>query len=326
MKEIDLFGLGHALVDIQIEVSETELGTTGYKKGSMTLTDSSEQNKIIEMFSDKKHLLSSGGSAANTIKAFSGFGGRSAYKTKLGQDRFGEFYAKEFQDLNIKLLADNSTEIPTGRCIVLITPDSERTMITDLGASANFEFEDNDLDLISESEWLYLEGYKFASENGTDVSIRAAKVAYKQRTKIALTFSDTFITDNFRDNLAKLPPVDLVFCNESEALSYTRSKNVDEAMEKLSENFNNVIITQGSGGSTVKWDGKILTINPVPTKAKDTTGAGDMFAGAFLYGITSSNDPEKSGNLASLASSLIVSQYGARFFGNFAELKIKSGL
>lgn len=321
-KNIQLCGLGNGLVDLQYEVSDDKLFSLDLKKGEMLLVDAEKQSKILEQFQSENQVLCSGGSAANTIIAFSSLGGKSAYMTVLGQDEFGDYYSREFDVLGIELAAPKITEDATGTCIVFITTDSERTMHTALAATATFGVDNISEDFISRSEWLYIEGYKFSEPSSTEAIFKAIEIAKENNTKIAVTFSDVFITDIFKDNLKKVvEQSDLVFCNENEAKSFTGKSYIPEAFDTLCKLVPNVVLTKGAEGSLIYWNGTKHEIPAYKASPKDTTGAGDMFAGAFLYGIAEYNDPEKAGHLASFMSAKIVSQFGARLSEDAASLK-----
>ncbi len=323
-KDIELIGLGNGLVDLMFEVSEIELNDFNLKKGEMLLVETSKQEPILKKFAERSQYKCSGGSAANTIIAFSQLGGKSAYKTVLGKDDLGKFYAKEFEDLGIVLNADFVEDLPTGTCVVLITPDTERTMHTALGATALFNENHINEDIIARSEWLYIEGYKFSEDSSSKAIFKAIETAKKHNTKISVTFSDVFITNIFKSNLSKVVEVaDLVFCNDQEAMSYTNTNDAETAFNELAKICPNVIVTQGKNGSLVKWNNEILQIPSYKANPLDTTGAGDMFAGAFLYGLIKTNSPKIAGHLASYAASVIVSQFGARISGDMNEIKRK---
>lgn len=324
MKDIQLFGLGNGLVDIQYEIDDMELEELNLKKGEMRLVESESQRAILEKYKNRKHNKCSGGAAANTIICFSQLGGKAAYSTVLGNDEFGHFYAQEFLDLGIELSAEMLDDFPTGTCFVFITPDSERTMHTSLGATAFFGKHNIDEKVIARSQWIYAEGYKFTAQSSTEALFYSVELAKKYNTKVALTFSDIFIIENFRENLKKVVvQSDLVFCNENEALCYTGANNVEQAIELLSSECPNVVVTLGSRGAIVKWEGKIYSIPSYPAKPVDTTGAGDCFAGGFMYGIITTGNPVIAGHLASAVGAKVVSQLGARIAGDLTELRDK---
>lgn len=316
-KMLNLYGIGNALVDLQINVEDEIIHKLGISKGEMRLVDDKLQSNIIEQLKDKKINICSGGSAANTVVAFAGFGGKAAYNTILGNDEFGTFYANEFKELDIHLIAPCLDNKSTGTCLVLISPDSERTMITSL--AVNEELNENHLseEYIAKSEWIYLEGYKFSNPNSSKALKTAAEMAKDNNTKISFTFSDTFITGMFKPEIEKvLEHTNLIFCNEHEAMSFTGKDNTEAAFKELCKTVPNVSVTLGRHGSVIYWDKEKITVPPYPAERVDTTGAGDMFAGAFLYGITHFNSAEKAGHLASVASAKIVSIMGARLNEN----------
>lgn len=321
-KDIQLTGIGNALVDIQFEVSDAELADFSFEKGTMTLVDSSVQLGIMQSLGNRTHYKMSGGSAANTIAAFSSFGGKTAYKTMVGDDDLGRFYIGEFRDLGIIIDAGIDKESPTGTCFILITPDAERTMITSLGATVRHGREHIRDEVIKRSEWIYIEGYKLTEDIGFEAVNHAIDLAKKFDTKVAFTFSDKFIIDVFRDKLNTIiGKSDLVFCNELEARTFTGYDDAEHAFKELSSLGCNLAMTLGDKGSVVKWGGDVLNIPSYPAKAIDTTGAGDMYAGGFLYGLIMKGDPEIAGRLGSLGASRIVSQYGPRLQGSHTDLK-----
>ncbi|MBX3044748.1 MAG: adenosine kinase [Candidatus Kapabacteria bacterium] len=313
MKDIELCGLGNGLVDLQFLVSDEDLIKSDLQKGAMVLIDVEKRNRLVKDFSHLEFHKVSGGSAANTIISFAQLGGKGAYKTVLGNDDFGDFYAREFHDLGIVLNAEHIETAPTGICVIFITPDSERTLYTCLAATAEFSSKNIDEDIITRSQWLYIEGYKFSEPHSTEAIYKAVEIAKKHDTKIAVTFSDTFVTELFRDGLMKVVEAsDLVFCNEGEAKSFTKSDSREESFKILCDMVPNVAVTYGSEGSKIKWDGKIYDIPSFKVKPIDTTGAGDSYAGAFMYGIIKHGDAAIAGKLASNISSRIVAQMGPR--------------
>lgn len=323
-KNIDLCGIGNALVDIQIQIKDEDIKNFNLNKGEMRLVEAKDQQILIEKLKSYDNFKSSGGSAANTIIAFSQFGGKSAYQTLIGSDEFGDFYANEFKELNILLPCSVDNKNPTGTCLVLITPDSERTMLTYLGASANFSLDKIQEETIANSKWIYIEGYEFTQKESSEAVYKAVEIAKKNNTKIAVTFSDVFITDIFYDNLKYVADnSNLIFCNEAEAMKYAKVNNLKDAFEYFEENFNNFVITLGAKGSLIKWHDKTYEIPVYPAKPIDSTGAGDMFAGGFMYGIIYTESPIKAGHLASFSSAKVVSQLGARLTENQKDFRDK---
>jgi len=311
-KDIDLCGLGNGLVDLLYEVSFEELENLGLRKGEMRLVNASLQNKLFEFLKGKEHYKCSGGSAANTIIAFTQFGGKSAYHTVLGNDENGRFYFEEFRKLNIELVAPMIDE-PTGTCIVLITPDSERTMNTSLGATAHFGPEHVNPKFIERAKWIYLEGYKFTAPKSTEALYLAIDIARATGTSIALTLSDVFVVKNFYNHVIEsIQKVDLLFCNEQEAKALAGQENLNEVINFLKKIVPNFIITRGENGSFAYINKREYEFNAFEAKPIDTTGAGDMYAAGFLYGLIKKKNIEFAGKLASYASAHIVAQFGAR--------------
>lgn len=324
IKDIDLVGLGNGLVDIQYKIDDKELEIFNLKKGEMRLTQDETTDDILKKMSHIDYTKCSGGSAANSIIAFAALGGKSAYKTVLGNDELGKFYEQEFKDLKIDLNTQFLDDSPTGSCFVFITPDSERTMLTYLGATARFSDDHISEDYIKRAKWLYIEGYKFSEPASSEAIQHAVALAKKYDTKIAVTFSDVFIIEHFRENLEfVVDNSELVFCNEQEAKAFTKEEDAEKAFNKLNENCPNVVVTFGKNGSKIRYEGKEYKIPSYPANAIDTTGAGDMFAGCFLYGIIHDKDAEKAGHLASYASSRVVSQLGARLNEDLKEIRNK---
>lgn len=322
MKTISLAGVGNALVDLEYSVTDEELVAFGVTKGSMTLTTPEQQQKMIAALGDRNVHRCSGGSAANTLIAFAQFGGQGAYCSLLGDDRFGLFYASEFETLGIALDAHKIPGATTGSCLVLITPDSERTLNTTLAINTEFARNNVSEERIKQSEWLYIEGYKLTDDNGMEAIEVALHYARKHDTRVAVTCSDPFIIDVFGDRLKRvLKHADLIFCNEKEATTLTHTENADEAFLALASTHNSVVVTKGANGSNVRWLGSDASIPAYAITPVDATGAGDMYAGAFFYGVLNRHSPEMAGRLASYASAQVVAQFGARLRANHIEVR-----
>jgi sugar/nucleoside kinase (ribokinase family) len=202
----------------------------------------------------------------------------------------------------------------TGKCLVMVTDDSERTMNTFLGITQNFSVKDVNEAAIKDSKYLFIEGYLVTSPNGKEAMMHAKKIAESAGTKVALTFSDPAMVKYFKSNFEDVigPSVDLLFANEEEAMLFTGKDNLLEAREELKKAAKHFIITQGKNGAMIFDGDTFIDIEPYKTTAIDSNGAGDMFAGAFMYGITNGHNYASSGKLASMASSKIVSQFGPR--------------
>ncbi|MDP1520914.1 adenosine kinase [Porticoccus litoralis] len=317
MTKYHVYGLGAALVDTEIEVTDQDLQKLQVDKGLMTLVDEQRHHELLEHLSD--HLTASkrasGGSAANTIIAVSSFGGKAFYSCKVADDEHGRFYLDDLADAGVDYhhngkLADGIT----GKCLVLITPDAERSMNTYLGVSETVSEQELHPEAIANSEYLYLEGYLVTSDSGRQAAIRAREIAEQHGVKTSLSLSDPGMVTYFKDGLQQMigRRVDLLFCNQAEALGWTGCDDIDSAARQLLEISNSFAVTLGAEGALVCDGNEFYRIPPHAVTAVDTNGAGDMFAGAFLYGITHGLDYPMAGQLASLASANIVSQFGPR--------------
>jgi sugar/nucleoside kinase (ribokinase family) len=315
-KKFDVYGIGNALVDMEFEVTADFLTEAKIEKGLMTLVDEARQTEIVNTLTGTQHKRSCGGSAANTMIAVSQFGGKSFYSCKVASDETGDFYFKDLMDNGVETNLSTSSLEPgtTGKCIVLITPDADRTMNTFLGITQNFSTKELIEEHIKNSNYLYIEGYLVASPTGKEASIKAKKIAENHNVKTALTFSDVNMVNFFTDGLSEMlgSGVDLLFCNEAEAFAYTKSNNIDEAVAGLKKIAKTFAITRGPKGALV-FDGEDeIHVVTMPVEAIDTNGAGDLFAGAMLYGINNGMTYAEAAKLGCFASSTLVTQFGAR--------------
>jgi sugar/nucleoside kinase (ribokinase family) len=314
MKEFQICGLGNAVVDIFLEISEAEFAQLGFERGGMRLVDHGEQKLLLERYQKHEPKLVSGGSVANSIIAFSQLGGQAAFIGCVGDDRYGLFYANEFEELGIDIGNPIIVNEATGTCVCIITPDAERTMRTCLAVSSHLSAKHIDAERVKNSDWLFIEGYVFANPDTGQKAIREAiRIAKENGTKVAVTCSDAFVVNVFGDALRDaLKSTDLFFCNETEACAVTGAATAEQAFEKLNGNISSVVVTNGPNGAYVRHGGVSTHVPAFPTEPKDLTGAGDMFAGAFLYGITHGVSAEKAARAGSFLSHKIISQVGAR--------------
>ena len=311
-KEFQLCGLGNAIVDIFLEVSEPEFALLGFERGGMQLVDLNEQKLLLQRYQKHEPKLVSGGSVANSTIAFSQLGGEAAFIGCVGDDRYGLFYTSEFEELGIDIGNPIIVNEATGTCVCVITPDAERTMRTCLAVSSHLAARHVDERRIKNSEWLFIEGYVFANPATGQTAIREAiKLAKQHGTKIALTCSDAFILNVFGDAFKDaLKSADLLFANETEARALTRAATAEDAFKQLK--IPSLVVTNGAHGAFVRHAGIEAHVPAVPCEPKDLTGAGDMFAGSFLYGITHGVDPEKTARAACFLSHKVITQIGAR--------------
>ena len=315
MSRYDVYGLGNALVDMEFEVHDQFLNENRIDKGVMTLVDENQQQELIGQLDVFEGNKASGGSAANTLIAVSSMGGSSYYSCKVADDELGHFYLDDLKAAGVDCNMDGKHKGGiTGKCLVMVTPDAERTMHTFLGVFSELSPYEVSEDAIKNSQYCYLEGYLTTSETGKAANIEARTIAEAYGIKTALTFSDPFVVEHFRDGFTDTigDGIDLLFCNEAEALSYTQKSTVEEAAEVIRTFAKTFAITLGSKGAAIYDGSDMISIAANPVKAVDTNGAGDLFAGAFMYGLTHGMTFEQAGNLASKASSQIVSQFGPR--------------
>lgn len=316
MKKYDVVGVGNALVDIEFKVTDQFFLDNQVEKGLMTLVDEERQNSLMSVINTKEAKKQCGGSAANTVIAVSQFGGKSYYCCKVANDELGHFYLKDLADSGVdnNLNEDTLEEGITGKCLVMVTEDSERTMNTFLGITQNFSVAEVNEAAIKDSKYLFIEGYLVTSPNGKEAMMKAKKIAEESGTKVALTFSDPAMVKYFKEAFEDVigPSVDLLFANEEEAMLFTGKETLAEAREEMKKAAKHFVITQGKNGAMIFDGDTFIDIEPYKTVAIDSNGAGDMFAGAFMYGITNGHSYASSGKLASMASSRIVSQFGPR--------------
>lgn len=317
MKKYVAYGIGAALVDTEIKVKDAELAQMNIEKGLMTLVDEQRRRELLAHLDG--HLVkashASGGSAGNSMIATAQFGGPTFMSCKVANDGDGDIYLADLEAAGVDhCLKSNRSAGTTGKCLVLITPDAERSMNTFLGISETLSVEQLDPEAIAASEYVYIEGYLVTSPTGLAAAVRTREIAEASGVKTALSFSDPGMVQHFRDGMAQIigQRLDLIFCNEDEALSWANSDDIDVAVEKLKEVARTFVITRGGDGA-LTFDGHTLTtIPPHKVQAVDTNGAGDMFAGAFLYAITRGEDFPTAGRFASLAAGKIVANYGPR--------------
>ena len=312
----DVFGIGNAIVDIVTEVDHDFFEKNEVEKGVMTLVDEKRQIHLMGAIDMKRSRMSGGGSAGNTVVALNQFGGKSFYSCLVAHDDLGKFFLDDLKHhgVNTNLKYEHCPAGHSGRCLVMTSPDAQRTMNTFLGVSSFLSPEHLDEEAIKNSSYVYLEGYLVASPKGLEAIKEAKKIAEKNKVEVALTFSDPSMVKYFSKQMEEIvgASVDLLFCNDEEALIFTGTNSLSEAREKLKQLAKRFVITLGANGAMVYDGDTFVNIEPYATVAVDTNGAGDMFAGAFMYGITHGHSYAGSGKLASLASSHVVRQWGPR--------------
>lgn len=326
MKKNHIYGVGAALVDTEVTVSDEFLHSQSIDKGVMTLVDQSRQAQLIEALDGFSADIQrqSGGSACNTVVAASYFGVRACFGGKVANDNDGALFADDLAEAGVSFYSAQVDAGVTGKCLVMITDDAERTMNTYLGVSDAFSSAEIEHSALIDSEWFYIEGYLQTDERRTAVVKSAVEKAKAHDVKVALSLSDPFVAEIFSNNLRSVigEGVDLIFCNRDEALAFTQADSIESAAQGLKQYAKTFAITDGANGAHI-FDGEDLFLVPaVKAKAVDSNGAGDMFAGAFLYAINSGRDYHWAAQLANRAAAMVVERFGPRLKpADFAQLK-----
>lgn len=320
----DVYGVGNALLDIQARVADSVLTDLHFAKGIMTLVDEPTQEQVLGKLNGVTLNRCAGGSAANTIMGISDFGGQAAYVGKVGQDETGECFLGDMRKMGVAI-ESKPVDGRTGTCVVLITDDAQRTMLTNLAVSSQLGPADIDEAEIKKAKYVYIEGYLFGGEPTRSAALRAIELAKKNGVKVAFTVSDPFLIQYNRDLFLQLieGPVDLLFCNLDEARALTGHHDPIECAQEIHKHAENVALTLGGDGSILMHEGKVIPIEGVAVKAIDTTGAGDMYAAGILYGITNGLSWKQAGHLASHAAARVVAQMGARLQNRFTKKEVE---
>jgi sugar/nucleoside kinase (ribokinase family) len=317
VKPYAAYAIGAALIDTEIQVTDNQLQAMNIEKGMMTLVDQARQAEMLSHLSD--HLVrashASGGSAGNSMIATALMGGPTYMSCKVAHDDDGDIYLADLEQSGVAHgLNDQRKEGVTGKCIVLITPDAERSLNTHLGISETLSTEEVDEAAIRDSEWVYLEGYLVTSPTGHAAALRTKALADKHGVRTAVSFSDPGMVKFFRDNMAAMVEggVDLVFCNEVEALEWGQCDDIEDALAAIKQVAKRFVITLGADGA-ITWDGETLhRVAAQPVEAVNTNGAGDMFAGAFLYALSRGESDLRATEYATLAAGEVVKYFGPR--------------
>ncbi|NKB35243.1 MAG: adenosine kinase [Pseudomonadales bacterium] len=316
MAKYDVYGVGNALVDTEFEVPDSFFAEHKIQKGFMTLVAHEQQQHLVgilkKLYGVKKQ--SGGGSAGNTMYALTHFGGKAYYACKVANDDTGDFFLDQLGHHNIDTSVSVREHGTSGRCLIMVSPDAERTMHTYLGVSETLSLDEMNFEAAKESSYIYIEGYLVTSPSAKAAIINLKEFANKSGIKTALTFSDPAMLEYFKDDVNDVLDggVDLLFCNEQEIKLWAGTEDFEKACSAMEQVARQFAITRGADGAVVYDGERYIPIAGNPVKAIDTNGAGDMFAGAFLYGITQGKDFETAGKLASRASSQVVTVFGPR--------------
>ncbi len=316
MKNVDLFALGNAIVDYEIDTHPEQLTQLSVEKGVMTLVDEARQQQLIEALSSgTQHFRACGGSAANSVIAAARLGLKCYLTCKVAADEPGDFYLRDLTRHQVGFnRAGQFVAGKTGKCLVMITPDADRTMNTFLGRSADIGPECLDQSILAGARVLYVEGYLVTGDNSFALCQQAMQVAQQNNTSVAVSLSDPNIVKFFKDKFHTLlaEPVNWLFCNLEEALELTGAQDLDGACDAISRYAKETVITLGAEGVAIVNDMGVTKVAGAPTKAIDTNGAGDMFAGTFLSAVLKGASIDTAAKLANIGASQVVANYGPR--------------
>lgn len=312
---LDVVGIGNAIVDVLSRADDAFLKDNSINKGTMTLIDAAQAEALYAKMGPGIEV--SGGSAANTIAALASFGSKVGYIGKVAHDQLGNVFRHDIQATGV--FFDTKplvvAGIPTARCMILVTPDAQRTMSTYLGACVQLTPDDIDDEMIRTAQVTYLEGYLFDREQAKQAFIKAAETAHAAGRRVALSLSDPFCVDRHRSDFLRLVEnhVDILFANEQEITSLYLQKNFEDVKGAISKNVEIAVLTRSEKGAVVLSDGQEISVPAAPvSKVIDTTGAGDQFAAGFLYGFTQGMDLAECGRLGALAAAEVISHIGPR--------------
>lgn len=326
MKKYDVFGLGNALLDLEFKVTPRFLKEFNLEKGSMTLVSEERQQELMRALGMGTVLnIAGGGSAANTLVTLQQLGGAGCFSFKIADDWLGQRY---LLDIEKSGLAHRVVRPPgqTGSCLVMVTKDGDRTMTTHLGVNETLCKAAVYASALIDAKFLFIEGYLLSSASAFEAILEAREMAKANQVKVALTLSDALFFKSYESHFGQLLAshgVDLLFCNEEEALACTKTSSINDAKEALKEKAKTFVITRGSSGAVLYDGNSFIHTQSESVKRLSSLGAGDTYAGAFLYGMTRGLSFEASGILAAQAATEVVKQYGPRLSKEVLE-RVKS--
>ncbi len=318
----DVVGIGNAIVDVLVKVEDTVLDNHGLTKGTMALVDETQAQRLYASIGPG--LETSGGSAANTLAGIAQLGGRAGFIGRVRDDQLGAIFARDIRAVGASFQTPPATSGPsTARCLILVTPDAQRTMCTYLGASVGLDPADLDLQMVADAKLLYLEGYLWDSEAAKRAFIAAADLIRAQGGQVALSLSDAFCVERHRDSFQELVDghVDVLFANEMEITALYKANSFEEAVDQVRGRCQVAALTRSELGSLVLAGDQSHPIEPFRLgELVDTTGAGDLYAAGFLHAYTRGLDLETCGRLGSLCAGQVVTQLGPRSQGSLRQL------
>ncbi|KRO87310.1 MAG: carbohydrate kinase [Rhodobacter sp. BACL10 MAG-121220-bin24] len=315
MKKYQVIGIGNAMVDVLSYADDAMLARHDITKGVMQLIDMPRAVALYSHIGSAQEV--SGGSAANSIAAIAHLGGRTAYVGKVCDDKLGAIFAHDLRAQGAVYetkMAPMDGAQETGRCIVLVTPDGERTLNTYLGWSEFLTADDIITDDMAQAEWIYLEGYRFDGPESHAAFSKAIAACKGASGKVSITLSDPFCVERHRAAFLAMirADADLLFANHAEMVSLYQTETLEEALAHAAQDVEIVACTDGANGAFVTANGQRWHIDAIPTQIKDATGAGDLFAGAFLWAITNGHSYETAGKMGCIAAAEVISHIGAR--------------
>ena len=311
----DLVGIGNALVDIEIRVEDAFIEKNALTKGGMTLYTSAEQQEVLQNLAGSSQKVASGGSAANTVHGARVLGSQTYYLGRVADDDFGRHYTQDMQVCGVGFPGPSGETNGTGTCIVLITPDSERTMLTHLGVSSKLHPENVDETIVKNAQVVYIEGYLWTGDETREAALKMAEIAKKNAIPVAFTLSDAFVVNAFKEGLVDFIRwnVDILFCNEPEAVAIGETDDMEVAFKKLKGMAETVFMTRGGHGAWVgNGQHEKIPVRTFPVTPVDTTGAGDLFAAGALHGMIQKHTLEESAILGSYCAAQVVTHLGGR--------------
>lgn len=324
----DVAGIGNAIVDVIADADDSFLIANGIAKGGMSLIDDARATELYAKMGQAIEI--SGGSCANTIAGIASLGGKGAFFGKVRNDQLGDVFTHDIRSLGVTFETMPALSGPsTARCLIAVTPDGQRSMSTFLGAAQALSPADLDLEIIAASAITYMEGYLWDPAEAKEAFLLAAKTARDAGRLVSLSLSDSFCVSRYRDEFRRLAKeeVDLLFANESEILSLYEVDVFDEALTRVKADCKFAALTRSEAGSVIVANGEVHVIDAEKVaRVVDTTGAGDLYAAGFLYGLSRGKDPVTCGRLGSMAAAEAISHYGARPLKSLAELAREKGL
>lgn len=327
-EQYDVCGIGNAIVDVLAHATDDFVASKGLVKGSMTLVDADQAEHLYDTMGPGTEI--SGGSAGNTMAGLATLGGRGAYIGKVKEDQLGQVFRHDIRATGLRFDTPAASEgPPTARCLIMVTPDAQRTMATYLGACTELGPDDVPEDVVKASQVTYMEGYLWDPPEAKKAFLKAAEIAHANGRKVSLSLSDGFCVDRHRSEFRELVDhhVDILFANETEILSLYETTDFDAAVQQVRGKCEYVALTRSEKGSLIlNGDGTHRVDIERVGAVVDTTGAGDLYAAGFLYGITHGLGPARSGRLGALCAAEVISHMGARPDHDLRELARSRGI